>query len=82
MRVYEFADAMRYTNLKDRVTIKRGSEYLLKCRIEDLPHRASDNRHPKIRFIDEHIDAIHMEAVWHKETLSPDYVITIDLLEE
>lgn len=81
MRVYEFADAMRYTNLKDRVIIKRGEEHIRGGRIEDLPHRTSDSRHPKFKFYDEHIETIHMEAVWHEGALAPDYVITINLRE-
>lgn len=82
MRVYEFADVMRYTNLKDLVMIKRGGEFIRKCRVEDLPWRPSTIRHAEVKFVDEHIDAIHMESVWHPEALAPDYCITIDLFEE
>lgn len=82
MRVWEFAQNMRYTNLKDRVVVKKGGEELIKCRIEDLPHRENPNRHPKLVWVDEHIECVHMEAVHHPGTLAPDYVITIKVTTE
>lgn len=82
MRVYEFADAMRYDCLKDLVMIKRGGEYLRKCRVEDLPFRPNDNRHQRVRWVDEHIETVHMEAVHTPGTLPPTYRITLELSTE
>lgn len=82
MKVYEFADLMRYECLKDLVMVKRGGEYLLKCRVEDLPHFPNTRRHPHAAWVDEHIEAIHMEAVHTPGTLNPRYLITLDLTTE
>ena len=82
MKVWEFADAIRYDCLKDLVMIKRGGEYIRKCRVEDLPHRYSDDRSPISNWVDEEIEAIHMEAVHTPGTLRPQYMITLDLTEE
>ena len=82
MKVWEFAALMRYDCLKDCVLVKRGGEYLRKCRVEDLPHYEPGLLTRRTSWIDEHIEAIHMEAFHTPGTLSPRYMITLDLTEE
>lgn len=82
MRLYEFADLLRYECLKDLVMVKKDGEYIRKCRVEDLPHMPSTRRHPRAQWADEHIEAIHMEAIHTEGTLSPRYAIIIELTSE
>ena len=79
MRVWEFAESMRYMCLKNTVIIKRGDECIRKYRVEDLPWRDDPNRHPRLSWVDEHIDKVCMEAIRNPHALTPDYVITITL---
>lgn len=82
MKVWEFAESMRYMCLKDAVAIKRGDERIRKYRVEDLPWRDNPNRHPSLSWVDEHIDKVCMEAIHNPHALTPDYVITLELATE
>lgn len=84
MRVWEFGEDMRFRCQHDQVTIKRGERQIIKCRVEDLPHRENPNRHPRFSWADEHIKNIHMEAKISPETAYGymGYVITLELFEK
>ena len=86
MRVWEFAQNMYWTNMHDAVIVKRGEETVIKTRICDMPKRENPKRreNPKLRWADEHILAVHMDAKRHPGTMHgyTGYTVTIELFGE
>lgn len=79
MKVWEFAETMRWQGLKNPVSVVKDGEVIWQGRMEELPHREKENRHPKLKWADMHLKLVHMEAKRHPSYLSPEYNIVLDV---
>ena len=86
MRVWEFAQNMYWTNMHDAVIVRRGEEIIVKTRVCDMPKQENPKRreNPKLRWTDEHILTMCMEANRYPGTMHgfTGYTFIIELFEE